>query len=479
MNLREFLDNMGLNDNIGGSNSYDSPPQTVIRKEQDFLLKSMILTAYNGKSYDLTNHRAIFEYKEDLFSNAISGSLELIDAIDYQQFMPLIGEEKLKVILTRQDESGKAREGGLLPDLEMNFRIYKVSGRQLQNEKVQTYTMHLISEELIKNLKQKVYRCWDDTFYSDMVDEIYGEFISIGKPIVIEPTLYEQDFCCSNMNPYEFFHTIAARSISAEGNGEAYIFYEDREAFYYVTLGKLLIGGTKEKYGHAPRKVWIPNEGKFRPIDLPIDIEVKNLEHYHWNGQHDILRNLEGGMYAQHLTTVDPVRQVFEFIPFDLTAEFESFKHVDKERFFTDALDALAGPFAHTKLMHTNKDHDIVPWIADREPGIKPFKLEEYVMRRTSHMHQINNFKMGMTVTGDPRRKVGDIIEVTMPQVAGDAHDRRPQELDRYFQGRYLVTSIKHRLTQTGYSMDLEIIKDTFFKPIAHTDVVDRYKDIY
>lgn len=454
------------------------PPDSVIRKEEDFYIRKILLTAYNGASYDLTLQRIDFQFHEDLFMNFISGTLEVIDAIDFQQFMPLIGEEKLTVVITRQDESGKNRQGAFLPDLEMKFRVYKVSGRQLQNEKVQTYTLHLISEDHITNLKTKVYRSWKDTLYSDMVAEVFDEFVGSAKPIEIEPTLYEQDFSCSNLAPYEFINMVGSRSISAAGNGEAYIFYEDREAFHYVTLGKLLIGGTVETYSHAPRQVLVPGKNLTKK-DIPIEIEVKNMEHFHWNNQHDILRNLESGMYAQNLTTVDPVRQKFEFIDFDLNAEFESFKHVDAERFFTGDLDALGSPKAHTKLMHTNKDHDIVPWIAGREPGIKPFKLEEYTMRRTSQMHQINNFRLGFTVTGDPRRKVGQVIEVLMPQHAGDVHKDRPQELDRYFQGRYLIVAIRHTLSQLGYTMQLEVIKDTFFKGIEHVDVVARYKSIY
>jgi len=458
------------------------PSENVIRREKDFILKEIKLFAFNGAEYNMLEHRVLLTYFEDLFMNCLTGTLDMLDAIDYPQFMPLVGEERLKVILTRQDETGKGKEGGLLPDLEMNFRIYKVSGRQIQNEKVQTYRLHLIAEEFIKNLKQKVYRSWKDTKYSDMVQEIFDEKLKVDAPIIVEPTKYEQDFTCSNLAPIEFINMVACRSISDEGNGEAYLFYQDRDGFHFTTLGKLLSQGSAEEYIHGPRQKYENQSSKFSFGQLPIEKEVKNIEHYFWNSQHDILKNIESGMYGQRLTTVDPVRQKFDFLKFNLKDEFGSFPHVDKEKFFTDDLDALPKDendvFACTKLICTNKDHDIVEHIAAREPGIKPDKLEEYVLRRTSHLNQINNFRIGVSVSGDPRRKVGDVITFNLPQVAGDVSEQRPEELDKYFQGKYLIVSIRHTLTQASYSMEFEMIKDSFFKPIEHVDVVDKYKDI-
>lgn len=455
------------------------PPISVIRQEKDFLLKKLYLTAFSGATYDITEHRIDFFYYEDLFMGAITGTLDLLDAIDYPQLMPLIGEETLTVVLGRQDEGGQFQEGELLPDLELKFRVYKVSGRQIQNEKVQNYRLHLISEEFIKNLKTKIYHGWKSKKYSDMVAEVYARYIQIDKPITIEPTKYEQDFTASNLSPFEFFNMLAARSISDADGSESFTFYQDREGFHFKSIGSLLLGATQEIYSNAPHQILIPSTGRFAAKDLPIDIDIKNIEHYFWNNQHDILKNIESGMYAQNLTTVDIVRQKFEFLDFDLNSEYESFPHVDKERFFTDSLDALSSPKAHTKLMSTNKDHDIVPHIVARDATIKPYKLEEYAMRRTSHMNQFNNFRLGLTVSGDPRRKVGDIIQFDLPQVTGDVHENSPQELDRYFQGKYLVISIKHHLAQGAYTMEMEIMKDSFFKPIEHINPLEKYKDIF
>jgi len=458
-------------------------PNEVIRREKDFYIKKLVLTAFNGKKYDLIGHRINLFYYEDIFSSALTGTLTVLDAVDYPQFMPIIGEERLEVVLTRQDEHGKGEEGSFLKDLEMNFRIYKMSGRQISNEKVQSYALHLISEEFIKNLKTKIYHSWNDVPYSKMVEEIYNKKIKIKKPIFVEKTKYDQDFSASNLSPFELFNMLVPRSISDDGNGETYVFYEDREAFHYKSLGKLLKEPSKEKYVHSPRQLLVGSNNKFAYKEVPIEYEVKNIEHYFWNAQHDILKNIEAGMYGQHLVTVDVVRQKFDFLKFNLKKEYKTFSHLEKSQFFTNDLDALPinddDVFHHTKVMSTNKDHDIIDHIASKEPGIKPYKLEEYALRRTSFLNQIHQFRVGVSVSGDPRRKVGDIIEFDLPQVAGDVSRERPEELDRYFQGKYLIVSIRHTLSLTDYSMEFEIVKDSFANKIQHTDIVEKYKDIY
>lgn len=459
--------------------SNGTAPPTVIRKEQDFFLKKMVIVAYNGAEYEIADHRIIFEYTEDIFQNCTTGTLILLDAVDLAHCMPILGEEKVKVVLSRQNEEGKGLEGSLLEDLELNFRVFHISGREEKNPKVQVYTLHLISDTYFNNLTKKVYKGWKSKPYSTMIEDIYNTYIKTSKPIVIEPTKYEHDFCIGNVPPFELVNTLASRCISDEGNGELYVFYEDKDQFNFTSIGKLMMQPSKETYIYGPRKILEPGSPNFAYKQLPIENEVKNIEHYHWNQQADILTNIKTGMYGQTVHTIDIVRQISEKIEFKLKDEFDSFPRLDKEKFFTDTNEGLESTEAHIKFMSTNKDHDIVEHLTAKDPTIKPNKLEEYVHRRGSHLHQLNNFRIGVVVSGDPRRKVGDIITFELPQVAGDVRPGVPQELDKFVQGKYLVLSIKHSLSQIGYNMSMELVKDSFFKPVEHVDVIEKYKPTY
>ena len=45
-------------------------------------------------------------------------------------------------------------------------------------------------------------------------------------------------YCFQNIAPVKAIKKLANRSISNEGNGYFYVFYEDRDQFNFVTLGK-------------------------------------------------------------------------------------------------------------------------------------------------------------------------------------------------------------------------------------------------
>ena len=65
---------------------------------------------------------------------------------------------------------------------------------------------------------------------------------------------------------------------------------------------------------------------------------------------------------------------------------------------------------------------------------------------------------MKLLVPGDNIVSIGDTITFTMPQVyykETGKNDKHP-----YFQGKYLITAIRHMITNKSYEMLLEGVKD-------------------
>ena len=68
------------------------------------------------------------------------------------------------------------------------------------NEGLTMFTLHLISEEYLLNLKTKIRKSWDKPIrISTMVKELYQQFFMRGRPlakkIFIEPTLATKVAC--------------------------------------------------------------------------------------------------------------------------------------------------------------------------------------------------------------------------------------------------------------------------------------------
>ena len=453
-------------------------PTEELRQENDFKIEEILLIAYNGAEYKLDLVKIQLNIYEDIFNNFISGNIELYDANDLPNFMPMMGEERLKIIFTRPDivkgapvENPDAKDK--LPDYEMEFRIVKMSDRRRVDERVQQYVLHFISEEVIKNLKVKMRRSFIGKPYSEMVEIVYDEKIKEKKDLVVEETEFDHDFVASNISPFQMFNMLASRSLSIEYGTSNYVFYEDKDQFNYVSISKLIDGPIVAEYGYQIANV----------LDAPVsgsrDIahDLTSAEEYNFSGSFDILRKMQEGMYASKLITVDTTRKIMREEEYHYLDEFGSAPRLGDSPVNTEDLDALGEADTFVKLMGTNKDHDKVPHIVDKEPGIKPIHIEETKLQRYSLLEQINDKKIIITLSGDPRRKVGEVIEFKLPRTTADV-DRPPEE-DQYLAGKYLIIALRHRFQQHKYSMQLEIIKDSYIEEPEHIDPIDYYERTY
>lgn len=458
--------------------SFPTIPQNSLRQENDFILKKVeLIVPRAGGTYDIKMQRTKVNIYQDIFSGAMTGDIDMFDSMDMPHMMPFLGDEKIRFVFTRYDVGGNPDGAPELPDFDMTFRIYSVTGRTSNNTKAQTYTIHFVSEEFIKNFKARVRTGFKNTRYSDMIQKVYDAKIKSSKPIIVEPTKYEYDFVVPNITAFEFFNQLASKALSDEGNGPGYFFFEDTEQFNFVSLGKLLQQPPAAKYTYQVANVLEEATGLYKPRSIESDIV--RAQNYMHTGTFNTLKNLAMGMYGSHMITIDPIRRTIERVDYDITQEFDKFKHLEQVKPFTDDLDALKAPDAHMRVVFTNKDQDKLEWIGGKDPSIKPTYVEEYLLHRTSYIHQMNTTKMAIVVSGDPRRKAGEIIEFSLPQNMGNVSKENPQELDNYLQGKFLVTGIKHTITYNSYQMHMEIVKDSFFSNIEHVDPTHVYKNIF
>lgn len=447
------------------------------RKEYDFIVKHIKLVAYNGAEYDITLLRISLSIYEDLFNFCTSGEITLQDANDLPHLMPIIGEEKIKIKFTRfKPGNDPDKEEEIEEAIDVEYRIYKIGDRQMLKDKHQVYTLYFTQAEFITNLKTKLSRSFIDLPYSEMVKIAFEELKS-DKEFVVEDTDFEHKYICPRITPMEMINTLACRSVSASGNGTTFFFFSDRDKFYYLSAGYLIDQPSQGEYTYQIKNVLENTDTTYK--DRTIEQDLKSVEFFGHVANFDILQSLAQGHYASTLLTYDITRQKWEVIEFDYLKEFDSFKHLGSTMPHTENLDALGEPKSFMRFLATDKDHDIIPWIAGKEPGIKPNRVEEYTLYRYSQIKQLQGNTIRIQVSGDPRRKVGQNIDFILPQHMGNNSEERPEELDEYISGKYLITSIVHRLEYNKYIMEMEIIRDSFIKEPEHVDPLSKYNDVY
>lgn len=450
-----------------GDEAFAAPYKSDTSKLQsvgDFLLKEVSLFAYNGKKYDITNVQGGINIYEDLFNNTVTGDIFMCDSNDLPHNMPLIGQERLRIVFTRPEIGDKKDE--VIPDTVYEFRIYKIESRQRLQEKTQLYTLHFTSQEFLTNSYTRLSLPFKGMPYSKMVELAFAELKS-SKPLVVEATKYDHEFVVPMYTPLQFINAVAARSISAEGNGGGYIFFETKDNFQFTSFGKLLSQEPVETYGYQ----WFHHNfiGENQETKIDYDKLLRTIETFGHSYGFNVLSALSQGMYSSRLCTYDPVRAIYEETDFDYGSQFGEFKHTDTVPVHTNDFDCYGKPLAVLNLSFTNKDHDTVDWISSKEPAF-PTKIEESLLQWHSLLQQLRANRIKVTLPGDPRRKVGEVIDFALPQGIGNVSDEIREELDEYLKGKYLICSIAHRINRERYAIHAELIKDSFVSEIKHVD---------
>jgi len=467
-------------------NYNDKPQIDNLRISYDYKIKYIKLYPWNGAApVDLTDIRIQVNIFEDLFTNFLVGDISIIDTWDLPMLYPIIGEEVLEIAFfrpgTKESEGDKSN---IAPHLKvgqhvdpnkpfkMKFRVIKMTQRQPSLERQQQYVLHFVSKQYVINKTTKVRRAYKDVLYSDMVQDILKKYLKAKKELHLEETEFKQHFIVPNYTPAQALNVIASRSKPAEHKGSSYVFYETLKQFHFVTLEKLYEQPSIETLIYQYTNKFIDN------YDRRIADEIRNVEEYEFDGSPDVITNLVQGMYGSRLMTYDLVRRRYFEYDYDYLKKFKETKHLEDNEICTEGLDVLNKPMARFDLVGTNRDHDIIPWIASKEPNIRPTKIEKTLQHRHSQFQQIQNIKITLTVPGSCDRKVGDIISFLMPNQMSDV-EKFGKKFERYVSGKYLITAIRHRIELNGYFQDIEIVKDSFWKQITYIDPVPIYKDTY
>jgi len=426
--------------------------------DNDYKLKSIEIVSPSGGKVDLSNVFTSFKMFEDLFSNTISCTLSFNDANNVCRHLPIIGQrEKLtaKWQIKGDDE------------VVLEFDIYSVGTKNISDVgKRESITLKGVSSEQFKNIHTRVSK----SFYKkidEMVSDIFDEHLKDSGSseqhklnIDVKTDSEKRKFIIPNWHPFDAINWLADRS-QGEENSDAchFIFYQDRKGFHFTTIEKLFEEKTpKMSYLYSPRK-FRENPLGFRDAGFVF----RNIERLIVDVPGDRLDENIQGMYGSKILTHDIVRKKYEFKEFSMKDEFDNTKHVpqpDTESYpIAKALDEFSSePDTFWNFCPIHKNLNQENELNGGDTVEKNEKYSEWLLKRKSLMRQVGGMVINVEVSGDSRRKCGDVVHLRIsPTQPGTKED---EELDKYITGNYLVTSIKHNLTPDGYIMNMELSKD-------------------
>ena len=106
--------------------------------------------------------------------------------------------------------------------------------------------------------------------------------------------------------------------------------------------------------------------------------------------------------------------------------------------------------------------------------NLKEKHVEDTLARRISQKRQIDTVKIEFSVPGDSAREVGDLISFDYPtENPKSAQTGLADDCDgimeghKYYSGKFLITALRHRITQDEYTMHIEAIKDSYKSKVS------------
>lgn len=443
--------------------------------EFDRVLDYIELQDWKGNTHSLLTQMVEFSFEEEIFFHCLHGSITLFDSVDFPTLLPLIGEEKIRGGFTRQivPDKSNAWLGGRFKPIQFDMNVYAMEGKiqGAESRKAQSYVLKYSSNLPFLNMSKRVFASYKNMKYSDMVKKIYEDYLKEDfpntKPLYVEETTFAKDFYVQNLSPLNAIRKIAQRATSAFDNGNFYVFYEDRDAYNFVTIGSLLNQTPAITLTCELKNVSsIEDKPGSKTIDLAK--QMYNVTNYTRNASFDVFSAATSGEGTSSLFSVDPISRKFYYNEFDLRGtdakgnnQWEKLPRLGDKKPWTKDNKMFVDPKANMALVITDINQDTHDYISQKE-SVRPTAPEEFLLERNSHKRQLMRNIIQTTVSGDPRIKVGMVVKFDIPEILGKTSEKDPEQLDKWLKGNYLVIGILHHVTQREYKMHLELMRDGF-----------------
>lgn len=444
----------------------------------DYVIQELFIIS-DGGELDVTYLLSEMNINENLFAKCITGSLVLTDSLNLIANMPIMEGDLIKGTFERNKDDVWVDKFD--PDfvIDFTYEIVKIIAQTKIKQDVQVIALSFVSSTYTDHLSGRISKSYKQMAYSDMVLEIYDEWLSRGglkgelptKFLNVETSDEVWNMIIPNMKPYDAITMLSRKSF--KGDAANYLFWEDKEEFHYEPIENLLKADSVADYYTASADQWTSeSSGKIPDIKI-LEPRYLNLIDMKYLGYHDISVAAQSGMLGNRLIKHDIYnKRVTDYFPrgeeapnyiidtpYDYFGDYAKTKHVDDTK-------ELVKAYTNTKMAEDdgNTILSVYPDHENQWDDQVSFKPEDWLRQRKGQMAQLKFIKFEVKTPGNLTRKVGDkiFLKIWSPEWTPRAGGQIP-EYDSKLQGNYLITAIRRKFTQDHYTNIMEVIKDDYF----------------
>jgi hypothetical protein len=210
----------------------------MIYSPGDVSVVKLVISSNNSGDIDLTTSFLTFDIYESIFAPGIIAYIGVLDSTDIVGAAKLAGGEEVDFVFSTP--------GGQPAEYKFVLNSIKDS-ESPPGQKSKSYMFECVSQEAFDARSQYVSKKYDNQQYSDMVKDIFTNILKSQKNLEVEDTKGMLKYVVPNTKPYQAIDLIRRRSISPENKSSTYIFFENRDGFYFKTIEKIFKDGNTIK----------------------------------------------------------------------------------------------------------------------------------------------------------------------------------------------------------------------------------------
>lgn len=405
----------------------------------DIHIESIILLSEDQqRKYDLTAQCKAINIYESIMSPCIFAELSMQDSIGLYQNFPIIGEEYVSISFKTPGSDKSAK---------YLFRTNQISDKVVaQNNKFVTYTIQLVSAELIRNSVRYITKGYKQNIH-DLVKDIMDDGIATQKQVRISKTSGIEEGVITRLRPFEAIDFLRRRAVSPEYQSSAFVFYETRDGYHFVTIEELIKTGMST-VDRSDKQFFFDTNNN---MNLK-DVTIRNIIAYNQVSFADTISKAQEGGINNEVNTFDLVTGNVKNIKYKDDGTSANFNNLDKNGTQTNTTGFIK------KHGVTSAERKFVPISSDLPNTKRPEKLSI----STAFAQNITQNIIRIHIYGDSEIQVGDVINCTLPSGIDASNSNKVSRLES---GNYLVVKVRHMITnldRPNHSISLELIKGNY-----------------
>jgi len=406
---------------------------------------------------------------QSIFEPTIKAEMLINDNIGLFVNYPFTGEE----IITFEYQQLSGIDVGKKETKKIKFIISGVRDIVLDDRaRAMMYIIDLKSLEFLQNTRKYVSHAYHD-LAEDMAEKVYNTYISEDtkdkfkqvKPFIKEESVKVRNLVIPNLRPFQAIQWLAKHAVAKDyENRFLYLFYEDLEAFNFVTIQKLISDAQKNKKDLEKNKYrylsdieladGIAIEQKFSN-----DYQLRLITNVVNNKRFSSIEKIVGGYYQNELFEISLLQKSYNSTPTEFDVNSKPKYSLEQNPLNTkEYIEYVKNKKDKTE--YSNRIRYIINNYQDLDDQDKTQPNFRYKFgNATKYLFALNQIDLTITVPANMQLKAGEIIYCDLPET----HGFNIVEKDKYLTGLFIITEVKQVVSQGNKAATtLRINKDGY-----------------